>query len=222
MNWLRWHHGTVTDPKFVLVARLAKTTPANVIGAWACLLETASQANPRGDVTRCNAEVTAVTLGLLQGEVEAIFDAMRSKGLIENGHLAAWSRRQPKREDDSRARVRAHRARKTPVTQRDAPVTQGNARGEEIRVSKSLPQNNGFDAFWTDVPRKVGKKDAEKAFRIALKTTDSETVLAGMKKYAASVKDNEPQFIAHPTTWLHGERWNDEPPPQPREPWEDV
>ena len=128
MHWLRWYHGSVTDPKFIIVARLAKTTPANVIATWACLLETASQASTRGDVTRCNAEVTAVTLGLLQSEIEAIFNAMRAKGLIENGHLAAWASRQPKREDSSRERVRAHRERKARVTQCNAPVTHCNAK----------------------------------------------------------------------------------------------
>ena len=136
MHWLRWYHGSVTDPKFIIVARLAKTTPANVIATWACLLETASQASKRGDVTRCNAEVTAVTLGLLQGEIEAIFNAMRAKGLIENGHLTAWTSRQPKREDNSRERVRAHRERKAHVTQRNAPVTQCNIEEREEKDKK--------------------------------------------------------------------------------------
>lgn len=221
MNWLRWHHGTVTDPKFAIVAQRAETTRANVISVWAYLLETASQADERGNVTRRDAEETAVTLDLKTTLIEAIFEAMQSKGLIENGHLAAWSRRQPKREDSSRERTRAYRAKKTPVTQRDAPVTHGDARGEEI-LSKSLPQNDGFDVWWKHVPRKVGKKDAEKAFRAALKKTDFDTLDAAIKKYTESVKGKDPEFIAHPATWLNGERWNDEPPPRPKEPWECV
>ena len=137
MKWLRWYHGSVTDPKFAIVAQRAKTTRANVISVWAYLLETASQANKRGDVTRCDAEDVAVTLDVKTPIVDAILDAMRSKKLIENGRLAGWDKRQPKREDNSRERTRLYRARKTPVTHCDAPVTRCDDRGEEKRGESS-------------------------------------------------------------------------------------
>lgn len=105
MAWLRWWEGTVTDPKFQWVARRSKQTAANVIAVWACLLECASTA------TQCNADATRgnvasfdcndidVLLGLDDGSVKQIFDAMVEKNLIADDRLASWDERQPKRED---------------------------------------------------------------------------------------------------------------------------
>jgi hypothetical protein len=68
-----------------------------------------------------------------------------------------------------------------------------------------------FEAFWKLYPRKIGKGQARTAFKAALKTVDVATLAAGVHRYAAEVAKSEQQFIAHPTTWLNGERWTDEP-----------
>lgn len=39
IDWFRWHHGSVSDQKFVLVARRSGASVAEVIAVWACLLE---------------------------------------------------------------------------------------------------------------------------------------------------------------------------------------
>ena len=80
---------------------------------------------------------------------------------------------------------------------------------EDTKVS-SKKDENGFDAFWSEVPRKVAKGNARKAYRSALKKADAQSILDGMKRYAASVKGKDPKYIAHPATWLNGERWADE------------
>lgn len=67
-----------------------------------------------------------------------------------------------------------------------------------------------FEQFWQHVPRKVGKGQARKAFNAALKKTDIETLLAGIKAYADSRHGEDPQFTKHPTTWLNGECWADD------------
>lgn len=68
-----------------------------------------------------------------------------------------------------------------------------------------------FDQFWEVVPRKVGKKAAQKAFRIALKDVDADQIIAAMTAYARKVVSEkiEPQFICHPSTWLNEGRWDD-------------
>lgn len=78
-----------------------------------------------------------------------------------------------------------------------------------------------FESWWKHVPRKVGIGQARKAFRAAFKKTDLQTLIAGIKKYAKSVVDN-PEFIVHPSTWLNGERWLDEPPPRKKAAWEYI
>lgn len=76
--------------------------------------------------------------------------------------------------------------------------------------------DDGFDDFWQEVPKKVGKGQARKAYRLALKKTDRQTIAKGMRAYAESVRGKDPQYVAHPSTWLNGERWADEQPQDKR------
>ncbi|SDR37354.1 hypothetical protein SAMN05443245_5214 [Paraburkholderia fungorum] len=152
MDWFRWWHGTVTDPKFQWVSRRCGQDVATVIAVWACLLECASNA------TQCNADATRgnvasfdcndydVLLGLDDGVVKKVCEAMVEKKLVVDGRIAGWDGRQPKREDSgnpntgalsSTERSRLHREKlKREATtgdemQRDA--TQGNDREDKSR-----------------------------------------------------------------------------------------
>ena len=73
-----------------------------------------------------------------------------------------------------------------------------------------------FEAWWEHVPRKVAKGQARRAYKTALKKTDAETLLAGIKRYAEAVRGKDAEFIRHPATWLNGEGWLDEPDPAPQ------
>lgn len=75
-----------------------------------------------------------------------------------------------------------------------------------------------FESWWKLYPRKIGKGQARKAFKAALKKTDLDTLTTGVETYSASVDDTEQQFIAHPATWLNGERWDDDTGPPPSKP----
>ncbi len=147
MDWFRWHHGAVTDPKFQLIARRASATVAEVIAVWACILEEASKSDQRGVAGQIDCEATDCALGLPDGRTDAILSAMYARGILaDGGVVASWEKRQPKRErDDSSAeRVREFRRKqaeqKQPVTESEGHVTPCNAsetqetpRGEEIR-----------------------------------------------------------------------------------------
>lgn len=72
----------------------------------------------------------------------------------------------------------------------------------------------GFDEFWSNYPRKVGKDDARKAYMRALKRASADEVLAGTVRLANDPNlPTDRQFIPHPATWLNGGRWDDEPLP---------
>jgi DnaD/phage-associated family protein len=90
--------------------------------AWA-LLDYASQHEKRGTVTGFDTEVYAIYSGFPESDIIAVIQAMTDKGIIVDGRLANWEKRQPKREDDSRDRVTKHRELKRIVTQRNAPDT---------------------------------------------------------------------------------------------------
>jgi hypothetical protein len=67
-----------------------------------------------------------------------------------------------------------------------------------------------FDKFWQAYPKKIGKQDAEKAFRNV--KVPIETLLDAIEKQKYSnqwTKDNG-QYIPNPATWLRQGRWDDE------------
>lgn len=74
----------------------------------------------------------------------------------------------------------------------------------------------GFDEFWKIYPRKAGKQEARKVFQRALSNATLAEILEGARRYAAD-PNRQPQFTAHPATWLNQGRWSDEPLP-PRTP----
>ena len=66
-----------------------------------------------------------------------------------------------------------------------------------------------FEAFWAVYPRRVRKKDALEAWRGAL--AGAEVIIkAVIVQVAAGVLDSG-KWTPHPSTWLHGERWKDDP-----------
>ena len=81
----------------------------------------------------------------------------------------------------------------------------------EIEEERILSSKQQFDEWWPLVPRKKGKGAAFTKFKIALTKTDLATLKAGIMREAEESAGKEPQFICHPATWLHQERWLDEP-----------
>jgi uncharacterized protein YdaU (DUF1376 family) len=78
--------------------------------------------------------------------------------------------------------------------------------------SSSPRSSQQFEEWWKLVPRKVGKGNARAAYARALKKTTPEILEAQIKAYAQTRAGEDPQFTAHPTTWLNAERWMDEAP----------
>lgn len=139
IDWFRWHHGSVSDLKFPLVAKRSGASVAEVIAVWACLLEAASMnADQRGVLSGLpDFDALDCALGMSDGRCEAIFRALQARGLIdEHLHIVAWSKRQPKREredDNSTSRVQAFRERKRHGTPCNASDGTETPRGEESR-----------------------------------------------------------------------------------------
>jgi hypothetical protein len=70
-----------------------------------------------------------------------------------------------------------------------------------------------FESFWDNFPKKVNKKKAELIFHKVCK--DDETFqkinsALSSQKLSEQWNKNNGQFIPHPSTWLNGERWNDQ------------
>lgn len=73
---------------------------------------------------------------------------------------------------------------------------------------------SGFDAFWLEYPRKVGKPIALRAWLKLKPSVELQTtVVDGLKKWkeCGEWKREGGRFIPHPTTFLNQRRWEDEP-----------
>ena len=84
----------------------------------------------------------------------------------------------------------------------------GNKDNNTPKPPNGVP--DGFDAFWSAVPKKVGKDAAIKAYRAAVKKAPPELILSGIKAYAVSVLGKDRQYVANPASWLNAGRWGDE------------
>lgn len=154
-SWLRLWHDMPNDPKWRTIARKSGQRIGDVIAVYLHVLVNASSASERyespgnASVTQGNvgkrgriknlcADDIASSLDLEIDQVEQILSAMQGK-VLDGELVTGWAKRQPKREDDSAARVKACRDRKRAEkegakgqekqgeTPGNAGVTQGNA-----------------------------------------------------------------------------------------------
>lgn len=83
-------------------------------------------------------------------------------------------------------------------------------------ISKEIKKNeleNLFEEFWKLYPKKIKKKDSKRIFLKVCKNIETyELIIKGLNEHLNSDswnKDNG-KYIPYPSTWLNGERWNDE------------
>lgn len=69
-----------------------------------------------------------------------------------------------------------------------------------------------FTEFYQGYPRKVGKKNAFKAFKSAIKRVKFEQILEALDHYKKYLefRKTETQYIKHPSSWLNSDPWEDE------------
>ena len=128
MEWFRWYHGACSDAKWPIIARKAKVSVGVVVSVWAALLEYASQDEERGSVAGFDGETYDALYGYEDGTCDAVLAAMSEKGLICDGCICAWSKRQPDGEREERGKLSTERVRKFRERQRAAsPETLCNA-----------------------------------------------------------------------------------------------
>ena len=217
IDWFRWHHGSVTDPKFALLAKRCCTSVPNVIAVWAYLLEQASAAEFRGCFGEIDCEALDCLFGMTEGTCETILEGMDDRKLIADQYIVNWEKRQPKRVDETAAdrkrrqrereheaqiaaivtdeKSRARHAMSRSVTHESRSVTQGHDRGEESREEKEknmVPKGTlRFSEFWNAWPksaRKGGKPDCLKLWQSRGFDGICDSILAHVAAMSASTE----------------------------------
>ena len=137
------------DTKLKVVAHRTKQPMASVLSVWVCLLDMASQHNPRGSVV-IDAEQIAVMQNLETDDVVKIINTFYEKNLLTPGNrLTSWDKRQyttsTERSKKSRAKVQrdatprnaAQRknSKKAPDTEYRVQNAEAEGRSAEARVA---------------------------------------------------------------------------------------
>lgn len=239
IEWFRWHHGSVNDQKFGLVAKKAGASVAEVIATWACLLEQASAADDRGNPGIPDFEAIDFALGMGDGTARRIYERMRERMLIdpETGRIASWEKRQPKRErtdDGSSDRVRAFRERQrqqdnsntterqeTPKANEETPCNamerQETPREEESREERKTTSSAradsppGFERFWLAWPKSPRKvAKAECVKRWRSRGLEAEAdAIVAAVEALKGSRQWRDGFEPAPLTFLNQRRWLD-------------
>ena len=93
-----------------------------------------------------------------------------------------------------------------PITDTPTPIT-------DTSNTRTREDDQRFDMFWSQYPRKTNKVAARRAWDKA-KPDDTliDTMLRAISVQRLSRQWQNPELIPHASTWLNGERWNDELP----------
>lgn len=169
IDWFRWHHGSITDPKFQLVAKKANARFGDVITVWAFILEMASSDADRGCIGTVDFESLDFMIGAEEGTSVRILDAMTARSLIDGNRVASWEKRQPKRErEDNTAADRKQKQRDLAsvgavfdVTPCHATSHQKTPREEESREEVNITNANALVVAENSAPNCPHKKIIE-------------------------------------------------------------
>jgi hypothetical protein len=218
-RWYRSHVGLVVDAKLGEAVLIAQCSRALVIAAWHAILESCAEVNDGGRFDTVPRRVAAI-LAEPVAALEAVFAAFADLGMIEAGHVKAWTRRQFE-SDSSTDQSRKHREAKrtgelmrghsVEPPQRDEtavqrcatpPYLHSETETEFLPLSSSPvaacepldEPGGGFERFWQAMPSpNPATKAAALATFARLDAADRAKAVAAAGRYASA-------YAAKPTT----------------------
>lgn len=158
-----------------------------------------------------------------QGAKRRLNAAKRQKNKRVNSHTRVTRMSRSER-DENVTREEKRRELNTPPNPQgvESESSDSDPPSKAPKIRKPKPAADPrFAVFWSDYPRKVARRAAEKAFA-RLDPSDEllAVVLAALARQKAALwLEKESQFIPYPASWLNGRRWEDEttatraPPP---------
>lgn len=167
----------------------------------------AAENQPDGDFSKYSAEELALLLGYT-GNAQAMLQALQTSGFIEGMAIHDWE------EHNGYHRVFSERARKAANARWTGEEKKGQDKNLALR--QASPSNatsiDGFEEFWKSYPRRVGKGNAEKAWKKLGCGNHLPLILTTVRaaKISPEWTKEGGQFIPHPATWLNRQGWHDE------------
>lgn len=206
MHWFKIHHGFSSNPKLGLIAHKLKKSRAEINAIFIDLLEYASKNAARGSIDGYDEETASFNLGL---DIEPLRNAVT----LLRPLLLNWDEYQQPIDRTNSERQKRYRDKKK--QELDNEVTDSNAlrNTDKNRIDKKeypLTPKGEFAAFWKIYPKKTGKGQAEKAYNKAIKKTSHDVIMSAVVKILPKWQSMDIQYVPHASTWLNGERWEDE------------
>jgi hypothetical protein len=97
----------------------------------------------------------------------------------------------------------------------ESPIREGKENKGNGDRAKALETE--FETWYFTYPKKVGRPAALTKYKAARKKTTADVLLSGARVMAAAYQGDK-TYCPNPATWLHQERWNDEPTAPVEEP----
>lgn len=92
------------------------------------------------------------------------------------------------------------------------PITRTDLTRTDNKRKRSISNDQpDFELFWTAYPRKTNKGFARTVFaKIKPDDTLLKKMISSIEQQKRSDQWKDPKYIPHPSSWLNGERWEDE------------
>lgn len=238
MAWIESHQELGAHPKTQKLARILGLSKPTVVGHLHYLWWWATDYAQDGNLSRFDSLDIAIGAEWEGDPDEFVSALIRSGFLCDDDGLSIhdWNdyagklieRRAKNAErmraarastDDERAThvQRTQRARATlPNTTKQNTTEQNQTLGDE---SPKTPQRarakepTGFDVFYANYPKKVGRDDAEKAWKKLSPSPELQAEINAAVSRQKMWESWQSGFIPNPATFLNGGRWKDEEPP---------
>ena len=95
-------------------------------------------------------------------------------------------------------------------TRNQKPETRNQSPDTNNQTPKKDIGQSAFDRFWEEYPQKVKKKQAQEIWKRKKLDIKADLIISDVEKRLALDARWKGGFIPDPTTYLNGERWNDE------------
>jgi hypothetical protein len=154
-RWFRHYAGMCSDPKFGGIARRAKVGRDRAVFVFAFILESASEKN-EGGAFDWDADAVADLLNCPTEEIEAVYRELTLAGMVVEGVVGNWAKRQFESDKDATAAERQRRFRNKSKTV--TPVT-------DVSRVTNAPQSTETDTenrtVGTSVPTDADPREAD-------------------------------------------------------------
>lgn len=225
-DWFKWYEDALDEPRM----QYAMHKSPSVLAVWVWHLSECSRTKsdtvrtPSGPMLIGLEHKLAISPGKFMDAIALLVEIDYVEAHTEHDKACVRVRGWSKLQSDycmRKARKQAKNDTSVRTLSEHCPNTDGECtprgeerRGEEKRKKEESPSASvasDFDAFWKAYPKKIGKKDALRAWKRAKDIPPIEEVIESVRVHAASDqwKKDGGQFIPNPATWINQGRWED-------------